>query len=115
MDDLMDLFGDREKKVTKENVVTAPVELMSQFLVLISERKMKEALGMTNEILDYEPNNVMILEYRRSLTVYIDQGQDEQEAESSSSEESYGDNDDDDEDDNDSEELDDEEQKSDRK
>ena len=34
---------------------------------------MQEALALTSEILEYEPNNDMIIEYRRSLTIYIEQ------------------------------------------
>lgn len=73
MDDLLDLFGDRKDFSKKNTDKNAPVELMTQFLVLISERKMQEALALTSEILEYEPNNDMIIEYRRSLTIYIEQ------------------------------------------
>lgn len=74
MDDLLDLFGDR-KDMTEEKDAdkNAPVELMTQFLVLVSDRKMEEALALTSEILQYEPRNDMIIEYRRSLTIYIQQ------------------------------------------
>lgn len=75
MDDLLDLFGDRKRATETKCDQVAPVELMSQFLILISERKMEEALALTNEILVYEPNNQMILEYKRSLAVYIQQAE----------------------------------------
>ena len=73
MDDLLDLFGDRKKVAEEKSNDQAPVELMTQFLVLISERNMAEALSLTSEILEYEPDNAMILEYKRSLTIYIQQ------------------------------------------
>ena len=74
MDDLLDLFGDR-KDISEEKDAdkNAPVELMTQFLVLVSDRKMQEALSLTSEILQYEPRNEMIIEYRRSLSIYIQQ------------------------------------------
>ena len=75
MDDLLDLFGDRKSTTETKSEQVAPVELMSQFLILISERRMEEALALTNEILVYEPNNPMILEYKRSLAVYIQQAE----------------------------------------
>ena len=73
MDDLLDLFGDRSKAGEEKNSNQAPVELMTQFLLLISERKMSEALALTSEILEFEPHNAMILEYKRSLAIYIQQ------------------------------------------
>lgn len=52
----------------------APLELMSQFLILIADRRMKEALVLCNELLSYEPRNKMLLEYKTSITSYIAQG-----------------------------------------
>lgn len=52
----------------------APLELMSQFLILIADRNMKEALVICNELLTYEPRNKMLLEYKSSITTYIAQG-----------------------------------------
>ncbi len=45
-----------------------------QFLLLITENKMKEALVLSKEILSYEPNNRIVLEYQSALRDYIDQG-----------------------------------------
>lgn len=42
--------------------------------MLITENKMKEALALGREILIYEPNNRIILEYQNALKDYIDQG-----------------------------------------
>eukprot|EP01033_Poteriospumella_lacustris_P015340 gene15340-10968_t len=63
-------------KATKKSVEakTCPVELMSQFLLLITENKMKEALLLTNQILEHEPKNKMVLEYKTYLRQYIQQG-----------------------------------------
>ena len=51
----------------------APIELITQFLISISEGNMVQALQLASEILVYEPNNFMILEYRKSLVVLIQQ------------------------------------------
>ena len=51
----------------------APIELMTQFLIFISEGNMVHALQLASEILIHEPNNLMILEYKESLTVLIRQ------------------------------------------
>lgn len=59
----------------------APIELMSQFLVLVSNRKMKEAGQLCEEILVFEPDNKMIKNYRKSINEFIAQGLDEEEDE----------------------------------
>ncbi len=41
---------------------------------MITENKMKEALLLTNQILEHEPNNKMILEYKTYLRQFIQQG-----------------------------------------
>jgi hypothetical protein len=53
--------------------VVAPIELITQFLISISEENMVQALQLASEILLYEPNNLMILEYRKSLVLLIQQ------------------------------------------
>ena len=53
--------------------VVAPIELITKFLISISEEKMVQALQLASEILEYEPNNLMILEYRKSLVILIQQ------------------------------------------
>jgi hypothetical protein len=87
-DDLLDLFGDRKAAKESKSAEVAPVELMAQFLLFISERKMVEALSLTTEILSYEPNNSMILEYKRSLTIFIEQAEKEENSTISAEEES---------------------------
>lgn len=87
MDDLLDLFGDRKASQEKKSAEVAPVELMAQFLLYVSERKMVEALSLTTEILSYEPNNSLILEYKRSLTIFIEQAEEEEDDSTESAEE----------------------------
>ncbi len=41
---------------------------------------MKEALVLSKEILSYEPNNRIVLEYQSALRDYIDQGNESLEA-----------------------------------
>jgi hypothetical protein len=45
-----------------------------QFLLLVSERKIKEAYLLIDKILKFEPNNKLILEYEAALKEYIRQG-----------------------------------------
>lgn len=47
---------------------------MHQFLLAVTDRKMTEALAISKEILVHEPENKMILEYRKYITDYIEQG-----------------------------------------
>ena len=63
----LDLF-DGPKSLPKK---VAPVEIMSEFLVLVSENKMEEALEFTDRILEYEPNNKMILDYKKALKALV--------------------------------------------
>jgi len=66
-------------------------------LVLITEKKMPEALRMCDTILQYEPNNKMIKDYKSSLAMYIDEGlhlPDPVESEESEDEDSEEDGDD---------------------
>lgn len=42
--------------------------------MLVAASKMKEALEVCHEILQFEPNNKMMQEYKVSLTEYIKQG-----------------------------------------
>ena len=42
--------------------------------MLITQNKMREALALSKEILTYEPNNRIVLEYQSTLRDYIDQG-----------------------------------------
>lgn len=51
----------------------APIELITKFLITISEENMVQALQLASEILVYEPNNLMILEYRKALAALIQQ------------------------------------------
>ena len=63
-----------ESKQYQSEESKAPLELMSQFLILIADRRMKEALVVCNELLTYEPRNKMLLEYKASINSYIAQG-----------------------------------------
>ena len=49
----------------------APVEIMSEFLVLVSENKMEQALEFTDRILEYEPNNKLIQDYKKALKALV--------------------------------------------
>lgn len=48
-----------------------------KFLLLISQRRMKEALPLCRRILSFEPSNKMILDYKHSIEEYISQGNSE--------------------------------------
>lgn len=41
--------------------------IIVQFLLLITEDKLEEAFQMSEQILQFEPNNKLILEYRSAL------------------------------------------------
>lgn len=69
LDHLTEVNGTEE---SLESVV-APIELITQFLISISEENMVQALQLASEILVYEPNNLMILEYKKSLVLLIQQ------------------------------------------
>ena len=76
-----------------------PVELMTEFLVLVSSGKMKEALEQCNQILKHEPDNPLIKMYQDTMKEYVQQGLQEEDEE-----------DDDDEDYEDSDENDNEDE-----
>jgi len=42
--------------------------------MLISQRKMKEAYALSDELLRYEPKNKLLLDYRATLKEFINQG-----------------------------------------
>lgn len=101
-DDVLDLLSSMNISLTSKKPVdkrrplaepkAAPFELMSQvrkianlyhfssiicihqFLFLITENRMKEALQMTDQILELEPRNKTVLQYRTYLRQYIQQG-----------------------------------------
>lgn len=92
--DLIDLL-DGPKRPPKEDPSlkpTAPIELMSDFLLLITSGKMTAALKVCDEILSFEPSNKMIADYRIALQSYLDQGLEPEEEEE---EEEDGEDDDD--------------------
>ena len=62
--DLLELLGGRNDAVQKK---TAPVEMMSEFLIMVSENRIEEALEFTGRILEYEPDNRLILDYKKAL------------------------------------------------
>jgi hypothetical protein len=67
LDHLTAINGTEESLVS----VVSPIELITQFLISISEENMVQALQLASEILVYEPDNLMILEYRKSLALLI--------------------------------------------
>lgn len=73
MDNLFELLVDFGGIEESKEMGVAPIELMTQFLIFISEGNMVHALELATEILVYEPNNLMIIEYKKSLTVFIRQ------------------------------------------
>ena len=68
--DLLDLLGGRHDPLQKK---TAPVEIMSEFLIMVSENRIEEALVFTEQILEYEPDNKLILEYKKALQALVQQ------------------------------------------
>lgn len=49
----------------------APMELMTQFLVLVSSGKMQEALDIGQQILVFEPDNPLIKMYQEAMIEYL--------------------------------------------
>jgi hypothetical protein len=70
--DLLDLLGGRHDPLTRPKQ-TAPVEMMSEFLILVAEGKVEDALHFTDRILEYEPHNKMILDYKKALASLLQQ------------------------------------------
>ncbi len=64
----------KPSKVLVKDEQTAPIELMSEFLVLISEQRLEAAFELTKAILQYEPNNSMIKDYQQTIQLYMSQG-----------------------------------------
>jgi hypothetical protein len=78
------LLGDVDMEKEKMKVkaqMTAPIELMTDFLVLVTEERIGEALALCDKILEYEPNNKMIKDYKLAMKEYVRQGLDEDEKE----------------------------------
>ena len=73
MDNLLELLVGFEGIEESKEMDVAPIELMTQFLIFISEGNMVHALELASEILVYEPNNLMVIEYEKSLVVFIRQ------------------------------------------
>lgn len=83
----------RKKKETKHATHgAAPVELMTQFLVLVSTGKMREALDVGQQILVFEPDNPLIKMYHEAMTEYLARGivDEEEEDEEESSDDEGG-------------------------
>jgi len=80
----VDVKAEKEKERLEALAKAAPVELMSEFLVCISEQRMSEAYTLCDRILFFEPDNKLILDYKETLREYIKQGLDEAESESES-------------------------------
>lgn len=73
MDNLLEFLVDFGGIEESKEMSVAPIELMTQFLIFISEGNMVHALELASEILVYEPNNLMIIEYKKSLILFIRQ------------------------------------------
>ena len=74
---------DVKAEIAKEKQdARAPVELMSAFLMHVTNNRMKDAMELGKRILEFEPNNELILEYQSSLKEYIHQGLDVEESDS---------------------------------
>ena len=67
MDNILDLLVSIQSMEEAKEIDVAPMELMTQFLIFISKGNMVHALELASEILVYEPNNSMIMEYEKSL------------------------------------------------
>jgi hypothetical protein len=66
--DLLELLGGRGSNGPKK---TAPVEMMSEFLIMVSDNRIEEALDFTERILEYEPDNRLILDYKKALQALV--------------------------------------------
>merc|ERR1719502_1080364 len=77
----------------------APLELMYKILAAVSEERMPDALRLSTQILSYEPDNSMVLEYQSVL----------KQAVAAATSESDDDDDEDDDDDDDSDDAKEEE------
>ena len=92
----------------------APLEHMTEFLELVTANKIEEALEVSNKILKYEPDNILILMYQESMKELVQQQKEAEEEKlkrhkagdvsSSSEEEDSDSSDSDSEDDNEDEE-----------
>lgn len=89
--DILDLFNGganpSKKKISSAVQQSAPIELVTDFLLHVSSGEMKEALQLSERILEFEPNNKMILDYVKTLRQFIDQEMDAADDQSSSEEE----------------------------
>lgn len=50
--------------------------MLLQFLCLVSNEDMVGALRVCDQILEFEPTNSMMKDYKRSLQIYVQQGKD---------------------------------------
>jgi len=67
--------GKRNGKGSKHATHGAcPVELMTEFLVLVSAGKMPEALLLCPQILKHEPDNPLIKMYQEAMSEYVQRG-----------------------------------------
>eukprot|EP01147_Barroeca_monosierra_P003702 gene3702-6247_t len=62
-----------EESVVEELIPnqTAPVHLMTEFMAAVMSKEFDRALHLCNEVLDAEPNNAMVLEFRSLLGAKI--------------------------------------------
>lgn len=107
--------GEKKKLIKHATHGAAPVELMTQFLVLVSTGKMREALDVGQQILVFEPDNPLIKMYHEAMTEYLARGivedegdeQDDQDSSDGEGDEQAGEGKDGDEDDEEEEEEED--------
>ena len=95
--------GDRGQAVTQrggrkfvkhDSHGSCPVELMTEFLVLVIAGRMQEALALSSQILKHEPDNPLIKMYREAMSEYVQRGltgEDEEENGEEEEEEEDGD------------------------
>mmetsp|Transcript_14625 Transcript_14625/g.14727 ORF Transcript_14625/g.14727 Transcript_14625/m.14727 type:complete len:115 (-) Transcript_14625:150-494(-) len=76
-----------------EDAGFAPVEMMSEFLVLVTNGKMTEALALSHRIREIEPENDLIRQYIGVLNEYINEGFEEEDNEENEEDEKEEDGD----------------------
>ena len=113
------LPNQKKELLPKSGDYKAPLSLVMEFLKNITDGDLKHAKKLSTRILEFEPQNKLINEYRKALDVIDtdddndddgDNDNEDNEEEDDSSEESSEENEDDDDDDDDDEDDDDEEE-----
>mmetsp|Transcript_35237 Transcript_35237/g.77627 ORF Transcript_35237/g.77627 Transcript_35237/m.77627 type:complete len:119 (-) Transcript_35237:126-482(-) len=84
------------RKPSNQEEGRAPIELLSEFLLAVQDRKMHVALELAEKLLEFEPENKMIHEYQVNIKKFIDQGLEEEDDEEEEEEEEDSDEEQDD-------------------